>query len=43
MWRGNEMRRPNEKSMARQWNAPAEQRNGGAAMECTSQKRRRRY
>jgi hypothetical protein len=37
------MRRPNKKSMARRWNALAEQRNGGAVMECTGQKRRRRY
>jgi len=40
---GDEMRRPNEKTMARRWNAPTEQRNGGALMECTGQKRRRRY
>jgi hypothetical protein len=35
MRRGDEMRRPNAETMARRWNAPAEQRNGGAVMECT--------
>jgi hypothetical protein len=38
-----QMRRQTKENAARRWDAPAEQRNGGAVMECTGQKRRRRY
>ena len=33
------MRRQTKENAARQWDAPAEQRNGGAVMECAGQKR----
>jgi hypothetical protein len=33
------MRRQTKENAARRWDAPAEQRNGGAVMECAGQKR----
>ncbi len=33
------MRRPDKENAVRRWDAPAEQRNGGAVMECAGQKR----